>query len=285
MSVSSLGYVGLGVTDSDAWAAFACDQLGLMRGVSSDGVTKLRLDSRDWRIALNEGAEDDIIYAGFEVASTDALSDLENRLGEAGFPVKRGDAELLAARGVTDLVVAEDPAGMSVELFCGLKDRGDMPFVSPAGGTGFLTGEQGLGHIVLSAADVDAFRIFYSGTLGFRLSDKIMMGPIALEFFHCNERHHTLALVPVPLPKRLNHMMFETLSLDDVGFALDRCVAAGAPLTMGLGKHTNDQMVSFYVKSPAGFDIEFGWGGIPVDDATWRIGHFDKISVWGHKRE
>ena len=54
---------------------------------------------------------------------------------------------------------------------------------------------------------------------------------------------------------------------------------------MGLGKHTNDQMVSFYVKSPAGFDIEFGWGGIPVDDATWRIGHFDKISVWGHKRE
>ena len=85
MSVSSLGYVGLGVTDSDAWAAFACDQLGLMRGVSSDGVTKLRLDSRDWRIALHEGDEDDIIYAGFEVASTDALSDLENRLGEAGF--------------------------------------------------------------------------------------------------------------------------------------------------------------------------------------------------------
>jgi 2,3-dihydroxybiphenyl 1,2-dioxygenase len=284
MSVSSLGYIGLGVTDPEAWADFACNQLGLMRGVSDGGVIKLRLDSRDWRVALHEGSEDDIVYAGFEVASIPELADLEKRLAEAGFPVKRGDAELLAARGVTDLVVTEDPGGMPVELFCGLKDRADLPFASSVGCSGFLTGEQGLGHVVLAAAEIDDFRTFYLDTLGFRLSDKIMMGPLALEFLHCNPRHHTLALLPAPLPKRIHHIMFEVESLDDVGFALDRCEAAGVPISMGLGKHTNDQMISFYVKSPAGFDIEYGWGGIPVDDGIWRIGHFDKISVWGHKR-
>ena len=44
-------------------------------------------------------------------------------------------------------------------------------------------------------------------------------------------------------------------------------------------------MVSFYVKTPAGFDIEYGWGGIAVDDATWRVGQYDRPSIWGHKPE
>ena len=71
--------------------------------------------------------------------------------------------------------------------------------------------------------------------------------------------------------------------LDDVGFALDRCQAAQVPIVWSLGKHTNDQMVSFYVKSPSGFAIEYGCGGIVVDDATWRVGYYDRPSIWGHK--
>jgi biphenyl-2,3-diol 1,2-dioxygenase len=255
-----------------------------MLGAKSHGVTRLRLDSRDWRIALHEGSANDLAYAGFEVATAEGLAELEQRLSDAGRSAKRGDAELLDVRGVCELVATEDPAGMPVELFCGLKDLGDIPFCSPVGTSGFVTGEQGLGHFVLSAADIDASRSFYCDVLGFRLSDRIRMGPIELEFLHCNSRHHTIALVPVPRPKRLHHLMFEAASLDDVGFALDRCVAAGEPLALTLGKHTNDQMVSFYVKSPAGFDIEYGWGGIAVDDDTWRVGHYDKVSIWGHKR-
>jgi len=284
MSVSALGYVGFSVSDPGAWARFACERLGLMQGATSQGVMRLRLDSRDWRIALHEGSGNDLAYAGFEVANGEELAALEQRLSDAGLPTKRGGAELLQARGVCELVTTEDPSGMPVEFVCGLKDRGEIPFRSPVGTSGFVTGEQGLGHFVLSAPDIKAFRRFYCDVLGFRLSDKIMMGPIALEFFHCNSRHHTVALIPAPLPKRIHHLMFETASLDDVGFALDRCVAEGDPITMTLGRHTNDRMVSFYVKSPAGFEIEYGWGGIPVDDDTWRVGHYDKTSIWGHKR-
>jgi len=44
----------------------------------------------------------------------------------------------------------------------------------------------------------------------------------------------------------------------------------------------NDQMVSFYVKSPAGFDVEFGTEGLQVDDARWVARESTAVSYWGH---
>jgi biphenyl-2,3-diol 1,2-dioxygenase len=134
-----------------------------------------------------------------------------------------------------------------------------------------------------------AARRFYQDLLGFRLSDIIRMQPgpqfaFDMEFFHCNPRHHTLALIPVPMPKRLHHFMVQVSTLDAVGFALERANSAGTPITASLGRHTNDQMVSFYSRTPAGFEVEFGQGAIEVDDATWRVGRHDKPSSWGHKR-
>ena len=33
-----------------------------------------------------------------------------------------------------------------------------------------------------------------------------------------------------------------------------------------LGRHMNDQMLSFYMRTPGGFDVEFGCEGLEVDD-------------------
>ena len=52
---------------------------------------------------------------------------------------------------------------------------------------------------------------------------------------------------------------------------------------MTLGRHTNDRMTSFYVRTPSGFEIEYGTGGLLVDDATWVVRPYDAGSVWGHK--
>ncbi len=40
----------------------------------------------------------------------------------------------------------------------------------------------------------------------------------------------------------------------------------GIPMMNTLGKHTNDQMVSFYVYSPERYAIECGWNGLRVLD-------------------
>jgi hypothetical protein len=40
-------------------------------------------------------------------------------------------------------------------------------------------------------------------------------------------------------------------------------------------------MVSFYSRSPSGFDVEFGCGGLRIDDATWTVSEITKPSFWG----
>jgi len=288
MSIASLGYVGFKVSDLTAWETFATQILGLMPAEAPEGTLRFRTDAFAWRIAIEPGPEDDIAYAGFEVAGADALASVAARLTAAGFAAEAGDEDLVKLRGVTALIRCQDPQGLPIEVYYGPTERWETPFVSPAAVSGFVTGDQGLGHIVLTAGDMPAARRFYGEALGFQLSDIIRMQlspqfAMELEFYHCNPRHHTLALVPLPIPKRLNHFMLQAASLDDVGFALDRVAAHPVPLANTLGKHTNDHMVSFYARTPSGFEVEFGWGAREVD-AAWRVARHDKTSLWGHKR-
>jgi 2,3-dihydroxybiphenyl 1,2-dioxygenase len=286
MSVGSLGYLGFSVKDPGAFGAFATGVLGLMPGETAG---RYRLDDLAWRLAVEAGEADDVAYVGFEVTGRAELEALRARLTEAGVAVGNGDPDLLAQRGVLGLISCRDPEGLTVEIFYGPTLRTETPFASPAGVGAFVTGEQGLGHMVLATKDMAAARAFYQDLLGFRLSDIIRMSPtpqfsFEMEFFHCNPRHHTLALMPVPMPRRLHHFMIQVPTLDAVGFALERALAAGTPITATLGRHTNDHMVSFYARTPGGFEVEFGYGALEVDDATWRVSRHDKPSSWGHKR-
>jgi biphenyl-2,3-diol 1,2-dioxygenase len=52
---------------------------------------------------------------------------------------------------------------------------------------------------------------------------------------------------------------------------------------MNLGKHTNDHMVSFYLRTPSGFAVEYGWGAREVDDRTWQVQVHTAGSMWGHQ--
>jgi len=289
MSIESLGYMGLKVKDPRAFAEFATRVLGLMQGESAGETRWLRVDRHAWRIAVEQGDSDDAAFLGFEAAGHAELEHLRDRLEAGGFEVSVGDSSLVSERGVLGLISCQDPDGLGIEIFYGPTLRTETPFASPAGVAEFVTGAQGLGHVVLSTKDIARSRHFYQDLLGFRLSDMIRMRTgkdtsFDMEFFHCNPRHHTLALIPLPLHKRLHHFMPQVPTLDAVGFALERAEAAQAPITATLGRHTNDRMVSFYARTPAGFEVEFGFGAIEVDDESWRVTRHDKPSSWGHKR-
>ena len=148
--------------------------------------------------------------------------------------------------------------------------------------------QQGVGHIVVAAPDIQKSLRFYCEGLGFRVSDTIDMkfGPMSMTmvFLHCNARHHTLALVPVPAPRRLHHFMLQLRSIDDVGATMYLVQDKGIEIASTLGRHTNDHMLSFYMRTPSGFEIEYGWGGREVDDATWHVQKHHAPSIWGHRR-
>ena len=286
--IARLGYLGFEVSGVAAWQAFATDVLGLEPGVpTASGALPLRMDELERRILLHEGPGDDLAYAGWEVRDEPSLRALAGRLEAAGVAVREGSAADAAERGVATLLRCADPNGNAVELFVGPRVA-TAPFRSTRLASGFVTGDQGLGHLVLITKSLREADRFYRDLLGLRLSDRIQtrLGgvlPVEIVFLHANPRHHSLAFAEAPLPKRMHHFMLEVGSLDDVGRAYDRCLDAGVPIAQTLGRHPNDRMVSFYARTPSGFDVEFGWGARTIDDATWQARIYGEISEWGHR--
>lgn len=285
MSGLRLGYLGFNVSDRDAWRRYAINTLGLMAGDATQDTDFYRMDSRAWRIATHEGQQDDIAYAGFEASSEKALSEVKERLRALGVEVISESAALARKRGVLGLLSCHDPAGVRVEIYYGATERYEAQFVSSAGVSKFVTEEQGLGHIVLCVDDLSAAIAFYTDGLGLGLADiidwKLPQGDVALHFFNCNRRHHTLAIAPLASPKRLHHFMVEVGSLDDVGRTIDR-MQNDTAIVITFGRHTNDHMYSFYGATPSGFAVECGWGPRCVD-SDWSMVRYDSISMWGHK--
>ncbi|MCY1517455.1 Iron-dependent extradiol dioxygenase [compost metagenome] len=104
-----------------------------------------------------------------------------------------------------------------------------------------------------------------------------------IHFLHCNNaRHHSLALFECPIPSGCVHLMVEVDSFDEVGRALDRVQAHGVKLSATLGKHTNDEMTSFYMQTPGGFDLEYGSGGKVMDWQRHTAFESTVVSHWGH---
>lgn len=279
MDIRGLGYIGIGVRDVHQWRTYA-ELLGAM--VSDDGAgLRLRIDERPFRVLVGEGP-DELAFAGWELPDAAALEHAAAELMAAGITTDAASAEECERRRVRGLVRAMDPGGFALELFHGpIHDH--EPFISPTGVSGFTTGTLGMGHIVLGTPQPAESVAFYTDVLGFRVSDYWRPGDDDVVFLRCNRRHHSLALVPAPEPA-FYHFMVEARTLDDVGYALDRHLDEGAPISMNLGRHTNDQMVSFYSRSPSGFDVEFGCGGLLVDEATWTVTQVSKPSFWGHRR-
>ncbi len=282
--VRGLGYLGLETPDLSGWRDFATGVLGLMVAPhSSDAAVKLKMDGLPHRFTLRAGDRDRLAYAGWEVADASALDALAQELAAAGVSLEEAKPDELEERRVQRMLWCRDPSGLRVELYHSpVHDH--LRFVSPAGVRGFVTGDQGMGHIVLLCDHWEESCAFYQDLLGFRLSDSMLLEGRALRFLRCNPRHHSLALAPHHT-SRLAHFMLEVDSIDEVGYCLDRCAERGVPIAMSLGRHTNDQMLSFYMRAPKGYEIEYGCGGLRVDDAQWTTSEITRVSFWGHRRE
>lgn len=104
--------------------------------------------------------------------------------------------------------------------------------------------------------------------LGFGLSDRIVTAGGVAHFSHLGARHHSLAIAQNGSFTGLHHRMLEVGDLNDVATANDICRDRRLPIRKGIGRHANNQMVSFYVTSPSLFHIEYGYGGLQ-GDVSW----------------
>ena len=280
MEIQALGYLGIGTGKLDDWSDFATGWLGMQAVDRGAGVRAFRMDDRKQRLVVDRALPEGERYFGWEVADAAALDALAARLERAGVAVRREPAALADQRFVRGLISFADPAGNRLEAFHGAQIA-DEPFRPGRAIAGFRTGPCGMGHALLMVPCIDAALAFYRDLLGFRISDFIRQ-PITAYFLHVNPRHHSVALVEAP-HSGMHHLMVELYSFDDVGQGYDIAVGHRERIAATLGRHPNDLITSFYLRSPSDILIEYGWGGREVDDATWQPQEMTTIgSFWGH---
>jgi 3,4-dihydroxy-9,10-secoandrosta-1,3,5(10)-triene-9,17-dione 4,5-dioxygenase len=288
--LKSLGYITISTNDIDRWRQFAFGVLGFADGKGPDpSALYLRMDERAARLIVVPGESDRVLTVGWEVRDHPALGRVKSTLDAAGVAFKQLSAEDAETRRVEEVIAFDDPAGTTIEVFHGaVLDH--SPVITPFGAK-FVTGDQGMGHVVVPAMDPNGLFDFYTEVLGFRSRGAFRVplpkefGPIRVRFLGVNERHHSMAIVPAMHQRdpRLVHIMVEVDTLDAVGQALDRVNAEGFQLSSTLGRHTNDKMVSFYVRTPGDWDIEFGTDGMRVDETYYTAEEITADSYWGHQ--
>ena len=292
--LKSLGYITASTSDIERWRHFAFGVLGFAEGQGPDpSALYLRMDERAARIIVVPGETDRVLTIGWEVRDHAALQRVTAALDRAAVAFKRLSVDEAGDRRVEEVISFEDPSGTTLEVFHGaVLDH--SPVITPFGAK-FVTGDQGLGHVVLPATHPSAMFDFYTDILGFRSRGAFRVplkprgpkefGPVRVRFLGINERHHSMAIVPAAHQRDpgVVHVMVEVDTLDAVGRALDRINAAGIQLSSTLGRHTNDKMVSFYVRAPGDWDIEFGTDGMRVDETYYTAEEITADSYWGHQ--
>jgi 2,3-dihydroxybiphenyl 1,2-dioxygenase len=280
MTIQALGYLGIGTDRLDDWTDYATNWLGMQAVNRGAGVRAFRMDDRKQRLVIDRSLAEGQRYFGWEVADAAVLDALGTRLEAAGVAVTREPKSLADQRFVSDLISFADPFGNRLEAFHGAQIA-DEPFRPGRSISGFRTGPLGMGHAVLMVTNVDTALAFYRDLLGFRISD-FVRGPLTGYFMHVNPRHHSLALFEAPF-NGMHHLMVELYSFDDVGQGYDIALGDKEKIVATLGRHPNDLVTSFYMHTPSDILVEYGWGGVEVDDATWQPHEMTSVgSFWGH---
>lgn len=280
--IKNLGYF-IHVTERLAdWQDLSTRLLGLEVAVASPSRLSLRIDDRPQRLIFEAGIAQPPCTFGWEVADAAALDALAARLEAAGVAVEPGTTALAESRGVRALLVFHDPDGHRLEAYHGAHAAA-TPFRPTRPLTGFRTGTLGMGHAALAITDMAPMLHFYRDVLGFGVSD-YMAAPFAAYFLHLNARHHSLALIGAPR-RGLHHLMLELRSFDDLGQTYDLALNEPERVGVTLGRHINDFVTSFYMRTPADFMLEYGWGGRDITPYNWQAEEIRHgASLWGHER-
>ncbi|GGL41771.1 VOC family protein [Nocardia jinanensis] len=285
MDIVGLGYMGLTSAHVDDWRTYAPEVLGLQVRPTEGETLFLRMDDRHHRIALHPGAQERLAYIGWELLNRVAWDECLRILQAAGYTAEIADEALCAERAVHAMAWVTGPDQVRHE-FCYGAAFNTHTFLPGRPHNGFLTGDGGFGHIVVTVPEwTEELDHFVEQVLSFKwFGSGADIGKRRFYRPRRNHRTHSIGYSIVPGMLGLNHVGLEVNDLDDVGIAYDRVLERGYPLMATLGRHTQDPVISFYHFSPSGFPIEYINAGIEDSAAHPFVeGKPESLSVWGHK--
>lgn len=122
-----------------------------------------------------------------------------------------------------------------------------------------------IGHVVLRVRDLQKSVDFYTGVLGFKVSDVYPedMMPGGMVFMRFGTDHHGVALVggmqEASTGSELHHFAFEVATLDEVFRARKHLREHGAEITFE-GRRRAGVQIAVEFKDPDGHWLEIYWG-------------------------
>lgn len=284
-----LGYIVIESHRLADWRRFGTDAIGMHHDALSRDLMRFRLDDQECRFLVQRGPAEDVVATGWHIDDHASFEEIEARVRAHGVPVAEGSAEEAQLRGVERLLRFPGPKGITQEIYT-TPVKSAEPLRMAA--SGWVAGDSGMGHVAITSARPTQLRGYFDTVFDARLTDYIdetISGvKLKIRFLRVNERHHSIAIAAVrglpvdPVRTRVQHLNIQAASLDDVARSYQRVCELGFDMALSVGRHTNDKELSYYARTPSGFEWEVGWNPIVVDESTWQPTTHQGISVWGH---
>lgn len=224
--------------------------LDYYRGVLGGAVSELTdgewlLAGAQRRLVFGRGPAKKLGYAAFAIEDPERLESLRAGFAARDVTIKPSPSRVFGG----EAFAVEDP------------DRNLMVFGLPARVpdtpmNDHLPGR--LQHVVVTTEKLPEMIKFYEGTLGFRLSDRVVdeAGDTTAVFFRSDEEHHSFACFRARA-RQLDHFCFETTSWNDIRDWADYLATLRLPLGWGPGRHGPGNNLFFMLNDPDGNAFEF----------------------------
>ena len=282
--VNRLAYMLFEVANLDKWRKFLTTLYGLeLRPVPQSPEHEAVVDDAGSRLLFRAGPAEDLVGVGW---LADDLDGMHERLSAFGAQVSWMDPEYVASRGAGRVLQTQDPSGLAVDILD--RTASSNAFEPADHGHRYVAGDLGVGHLLFGSWDLMTFERFHTEGLGLLITDynNVDLAPgfsLRIGFYRANRRHHTVACATLETPgHRLQHFFLEVPDRATVDAAFDRVTRAGIPVAHRIGQHPNDELYTFYVVSPSGFQAELGAEGLLMEDDR-PVGYWVGASNWGHE--
>lgn len=224
-------------------------------------------------LALHAGARPAMRSMTFRLGQAADLDRMRSALVAAGARIDREIGDIQDHGGGTGLV-ARDAQGRVFRL---VQNDARVAAAVNAGNV-----PERLAHVNLNSQVVDRDVAFFTGSLGFALTDRSKM----MAFVRTNADHHSVVIADAPVDT-LNHVAFQLPTWEDVMTASGRMIDNGFGIGWGPGRHGPGNNVFAYFVDPFGFVVEYTADVLQVDgdypvgrpeDWVWPTGRTDQ---WG----
>jgi catechol 2,3-dioxygenase-like lactoylglutathione lyase family enzyme len=244
--VKRLRHLALTVTDMERQLSYYRDVIGLAEIGREAGRAFLASEAGQLSIVLEQGGVPGLARLGFDLPAEPDIAAVERALLAAGLPAERCSD---VAPGCPVALRSRDADGRAIELhlaFHAYENRIPLPGVAPLK----------LGHVACFSPDPAATADFFTGQLGFRVSDWI---EDRFVFLRCNHEHHTVNFTRGP-DARMHHMAFELRDAGHMHRAADILGGQKVPILWGPVRHGPGHNVAMYHRDPEGNAIELFHG-------------------------